>query len=682
MRKMICDWQERFKRRAICVLLGVFFCMNVVAQGKHFSWDFVDCDLRDILFAVSMDTGISIVPDDTVVGKGDFRFAGENFQDAFESFLLGNRLFVERKENVWKVSKFSMRKENGLYSVDACDLQPSQIIEKLSERVDCVFTFDTLPMQKYSIHFKKLTLADLVDSIAKSFGTYEVTKLDSGYHFVKSTENKKNNYFDGNVKIEFQENKFLLDLRQCSFSDAVEKLFSIEKRNGGDVSFCLLSNGDVKLQRALFYGNDFKDSLEKLCSQAGFSFINENNLYYIYSDLNSRNELITGKRDWNRFSLCYTKAQDFIPLLLKKIDQVETVTLPDEFSFLCRVSEKECEIINQLIEIVDIKKSTYLINLKYIRPKEFLEYLPPSIDKSSLYIGDENECLYFKGTEAAYKSICEQLSFCDRPVKRISYDLLILQYDETKQNSWNSTFDAKRLTAGNRNGVSAMLGSVLSLNMNVISAFGLSFAAELQSSIEENTTKVFADTTLHGISGKQINFQNTNTFRYRDNNVNPETGIPLYSGITKEITSGIKLDVLGWVSGDGMVTSKVTASISRQGIDTSASTGNPPPTSEKIVTTEVCGKSGEPVVLSGLIQQSDDNQEKGTPLISKLPVIGNLFKNKGINQEKTQMVIYLVPHIDEENEKNELNNRFDEKWKDEKISVLEKLKVGADEGKL
>lgn len=671
---MICDWQRRLKRTVICGLLGVFICMNVVARGKHYSWDFVDCDLKDILFAVSLDTGISIVPDDTVVGKGDFRFAGENFQEAFDSFLVGNRLFVERKENLWKVSKFTISEDNGSYSVDVCDLQPVQIIEKLSEKVGCVFTFDTLPMQKISIHMKKISLADLVDSLAKSFGNYDVLKTDSGYHFVKILEVRKNSSFDGNVRIEFQDDKFVFDLKQCLFSDAVEKLFALEKRNGGDCSFCLLSNGDVKLQRALFNGNNFKDSLEKLCSQAGFSFINENNLYYLYSDANSRNELITGRRTWTRFSLCYTKAQDFIPLLLKKMDQVETVILPDEFSFLGRVSSKESEIINQLIEIVDIKKSTYLVNLKYIRPKEFLEYLPPSIDKNSLFAGDENECLYFTGTEAAYQNLCEQLSFCDRPVKRISYDLLILQYDETKQNSWNSSIDAKRLMAGNRNGISAMLGSVLSLNMNVVSAFGLNFASELQSSIEDNSTKVFADTTLHGISGKQISFQNTNTFRYRDNNVNPETGIPLYSGITKEITSGIKLEVLGWVSGDGMVTSKVTASISRQGIDTSSSTGNPPPTSEKIVTTEVCGKSGEPVVLSGLVQESDSIQEKRTPLISKLPILGYLFKNQGKNREKTQMVIYLVPHIDGEMESKNNRDRFNEKWKEEKLSVLEEIK--------
>ena len=150
---------------------------------------------------------------------------------------------------------------------------------------------------------------------------------------------------------------------------------------------------------------------------------------------------------------------------------------------------------------------------------------------------------------------------------------------------------------------------------------------------------------MHGVSGREIHFQNTNTYRYRDNNVDPETGKPVYSGVTREIASGIKLDVIGWVSGDGMITSKVTASVSRRGNDTSGATGNPPPTSEKLVTTEVCGKSGEPVVLSGLVQTAESEEEKRSPFISKIPLLGNLFKAKNKTSENMQMVIYLVPHV-------------------------------------
>ena len=143
--------------------------------------------------------------------------------------------------------------------------------------------------------------------------------------------------------------------------------------------------------------------------------------------------------------------------------------------------------------------------------------------------------------------------------------------------------------------------------------------------------------------------------------MDPQTGAPVYSGVTREIASGIKIDVAGWVSGDGMITSKVTASVSRRGNDTSASTGNPPPTSEKIVTTEVCGKSGEPVILSGLVQTAESEQEKRSPFISRIPILGNLFKTKEKTKENLQMVIYLVPHAEDAAE-SRYETKYDSEW--------------------
>ena len=125
-----------------------------------------------------------------------------------------------------------------------------------------------------------------------------------------------------------------------------------------------------------------------------------------------------------------------------------------------------------------------------------------------------------------------------------------------------------------------------------------------------------------------------------------------------------------------MITSSVVASVSRQGVDTSSTTGNPPPTSEKMVTTEVRSKSGEPIVLSGLVMEAESNQVKRVPFISKIPLIGNLFKSKEKNKEKSQMVIYLVPHY--ENEGNGADNKekgaglYDEKWVNARIESFYK----------
>ena len=654
MRRTICDFLRQMKKGLMSAGCVLAFCYFVVAQGAAYSWDFSDCEIKDILFAVSVDTGISIVPDDTVSGRGDLKFAGGDFDLAFDAFLKTNRLFVKRDGGVWTVSRCHLSVENGCYSLEAYDLTPVQIVEKLSEVMDKVVTYESLPSQRISVCFRGVDEALLMDCLAKRFGLYALEQDETGYHFVKnstvqrgvSSSAQRTEDFSEVMKIEVLDGGMLsVDVEDCRFSVVVESLFTKCSPDLVNKNFSLLADADCKIRRSVFVGLDFEDTLRLLCAQCGLDFVQEKGIYYIYSSADARSELVSGKRSWRKFTLRFTKPQDFLTFIYKRVGKLEIIPLPDEVSFLCLSSDQEAAAIENLICDADIKQSAYVVNLKYLKPAELLEHLPPSVERSSLFLADDSSLLYFKGTEEGYKYLCEQLEVCDQPAVRLSYDLLILQYDETVQNNWSSSFGARRLAAGDRNGVSAVLGSVMSFNLNVVTSFGLTFAAELQASIEESRTRVYADTTLHGVSGREIHFQNTNTYRYRDNNVDLETGKPLYSGVTREIASGIKLDVLGWVSGEGMITSKVTASVSRQGNDTSASTGNPPPTSEKIVTTEVCGKSGEPVVLSGLVQRAESQQEKRSPLISKIPLLGNLFKNKNKNLENMQMVIYLVPHV-------------------------------------
>jgi type II secretory pathway component GspD/PulD (secretin) len=194
--------------------------------------------------------------------------------------------------------------------------------------------------------------------------------------------------------------------------------------------------------------------------------------------------------------------------------------------------------------------------------------------------------------------------------------------------------------------ITGQLGNLLNLNFDVITVFGYQFAARLNAAISDNLVSVFADTTLYGLSGQDIKFQNTSTYRYRDSNIDPETGRPIYSGVTREIVSGLLLEINGWVSGDGMITTSVTASVSKRGADSSGSAGNPPPTSEKVLTTQVRARSGETVILSGLRQNDSTIIEQRVPLISKIPILGWLFKSKNNTSENTQMIIYLVPHLD------------------------------------
>lgn len=55
--------------------------------------------------------------------------------------------------------------------------------------------------------------------------------------------------------------------------------------------------------------------------------------------------------------------------------------------------------------------------------------------------------------------------------------------------------------------------------------------------------------------------------------------------------------------------------------------------------------SGQVAVMGGLMQDSVDNNKDGVPLLSSLPVVGNLFAYRNENAVKTELVIFMRPIV-------------------------------------
>lgn len=668
---------------AFLALLEIFCVPFLRAEN----YEFVGQDVNEILYALSLSRGFPISADDTVSGRADFRWAGNenDFDTAFDAFLLRNRLFVQKSEEKWTVSKINVQKKsdedgNLLFSLECFDVQPLRIFEKASAETGICVTYDSLPQIKLSLHTGFCPAEEIFKRITSLCTGFELEKeAENLLHVFRSGVRESQN--SGKCEILLNEDfSVSCNLQGCFFSQAAEKLFSLSKND-----FCIDGDKNAKIARANFSAENFDEALEILCKLSGFSASQKDGKYFISLSKDKSGIKSEGK-NWEKADLRFGKPAEISQMVLKRFPEVEIITL-SENSFLYLCTENENQKILEFLETADCQKFSRFVQLKYIRTKEFLENLPPFIEKNQITDTGRGDSFYFSGTKEAFENLEARLKEIDTPVSRVRYDLLIMQYQSTDGKSWKPAFKAERVSVGDMTSVAGNLGSVLDLNLDVVSAFGMKFALELQSAITSSKAKVFADTTLNGVSGSQISFSNTNTYRYRDNNLDPETGKPVYSGITKEIISGLKLDITGTVTGDGMITSKITASVSRQGTDLSTTTGNPPPTSEKVVTTEVRAKSGEPVVLSGLVQNEESENVSGTPGLSRIPLLGRFFRGSEKSNEKTELVIYLVPSAEifsvekareksAEEEKIERKNHFESVVEEsgEEIENLKEIK--------
>ena len=64
-------------------------------------------------------------------------------------------------------------------------------------------------------------------------------------------------------------------------------------------------------------------------------------------------------------------------------------------------------------------------------------------------------------------------------------------------------------------------------------------------------------------------------------------------------------------------------------------------------------RSGQVVVIGGLMQTQKVDQDSGTPVLNDVPVVGHLFNQKNMNSRKTELVILIRPIIVEDDTWNQ-----------------------------
>lgn len=70
-----------------------------------------------------------------------------------------------------------------------------------------------------------------------------------------------------------------------------------------------------------------------------------------------------------------------------------------------------------------------------------------------------------------------------------------------------------------------------------------------------------------------------------------------------------------------------------------------PITSKREIKTNVLVGNGETIVLGGLIKEAEKALRNRVPLLSYIPLIGNLFKSNEKQREKIDLMIFLTPYI-------------------------------------
>ena len=133
---------------------------------------------------------------------------------------------------------------------------------------------------------------------------------------------------------------------------------------------------------------------------------------------------------------------------------------------------------------------------------------------------------------------------------------------------------------------------------------------------------------------------------------------------------GISLEITPHISQGGFVRLEINSEFTKLIEDVTAPSPDTPTTAKRQAETIVSMNSGSTVVIGGLIRDDKTTIEKKIPLVGDLPLVGALFRYKKDQLQKTNLLIFITPHILSSQEDLE---QITEKKKQEMAPALEEL---------
>lgn len=156
--------------------------------------------------------------------------------------------------------------------------------------------------------------------------------------------------------------------------------------------------------------------------------------------------------------------------------------------------------------------------------------------------------------------------------------------------------------------------------------------------------QILAEPTITTLSGEKANFLAGGEFPF-----------PVVEGSSGGLTSitiqfrsyGVKVEFTPVVNADGTIELKVAPEVSALDYTNAVTISGYtiPALSTRKVETQVTVHSGQSFAISGLLDKRTTDLYGNTPGISNVPVLGLLFRSKGITHSNTELIVIVTPEV-------------------------------------
>ena len=281
-----------------------------------------------------------------------------------------------------------------------------------------------------------------------------------------------------------------------------------------------------------------------------------------------------------------------------------------------------------------------IYKLNYAKAEDVQKSLSGIVKGEGLTIDPITNSIIFTGTRAEEQKLKDAISQLDVATKQITLEAKIISLNNEDIQNFGLVWDWDKLpspddsSSGSSSSSNDKFGGILHIGYG----YTTRFQATLNALLSNGKAKILATPRIITIPGKEASiFIGDHIPVQTEKRDNGET-----TTSTEYVDAGIKLSYTPIVSTDGFITSVVHTEVSTPTLI--AELKNYKITS-RTADTNVRMRDGETLIIGGLINEEEQKNLQAIPILSKLPLIGELFKNRSNTKTKTEVMMILTPHI-------------------------------------
>ena len=289
----------------------------------------------------------------------------------------------------------------------------------------------------------------------------------------------------------------------------------------------------------------------------------------------------------------------------------------------------------------------YTFPLNYAKAEDLQKSLSAVLNTGKLAADAGSNSLLFNGSPAEARKIKEALQTLDKTTQQVTLEAKILSISQSDEKNlgiqwtwdalpqYNKKESDKASSPGNSAANTADKGH---LRLWRRTGAQFRFSATLNALITSGKAKVLATPSLITLPGKEASIfigSHIPVVTEKHNN-----GESTYS--TEYVDAGIKLKYTPIVSNDGYITSAVHTEVSTPTLISELRNYR---INSRTADTNVRMRNGETLVIGGLISEEEQKQLQQIPFLSKIPLLGFLFKNHFKSKSKTEVIMLLTPYL-------------------------------------